>query len=160
METCLCGLKGRFETCCLPLIKGERRASTPEQLMRSRYSAFASQHYQYILETYIGKDKQNSQASELAEDYDGVKWVKLSIASTEYQPNDTMGYVTFSAYFGMKGKLFILTERSKFEKIDDAWFYLADESESSNERLRLSRNDTCFCGSEKKFKKCCENKLG
>ncbi|MCY7294140.1 YchJ family protein [Alteromonas sp. a30] len=160
MNTCPCGSNKDFGSCCQPLINKEQQAQTPEQLMRSRYSAFATEHYQYILDTYLGKDKQDANKEALAEDYDGIQWLKLTVESTEMDAaNSNHGFVTFSAYFGMKGKLFVLQERSAFEKMDGSWFYLADVSESSNTRLKLSRNDICFCGSEKKFKKCCEHRL-
>lgn len=164
MMNCPCGSNKAFEACCQPLINETQLAQTPEQLMRSRYSAFATQQYQYILDTYLGKDKAKrvteDSKKELAEDYEGIQWLKLCVASSEMEPtNSEKGYVAFSAYFGMKGKLFVLEEHSTFEKVDGKWFYLADASESSNQRLKLSRNDTCFCGSEKKFKKCCEPKL-
>jgi SEC-C motif-containing protein len=37
---CPCG-GGAYGSCCRPLIAGEQLAATAEQLMRSRYSAFA-----------------------------------------------------------------------------------------------------------------------
>ena len=38
--SCPCG-GGAYASCCGPLIAGEKLAGTAEQLMRSRYSAFA-----------------------------------------------------------------------------------------------------------------------
>jgi SEC-C motif-containing protein len=40
LQECPCG-GGKFAACCRPVIGGEARASTPEQLMRARYSAYA-----------------------------------------------------------------------------------------------------------------------
>jgi SEC-C motif domain protein len=40
-RTCPCGLPRPYDECCAALLRGERTAATAEQLMRSRYSAFA-----------------------------------------------------------------------------------------------------------------------
>ena len=40
-EKCPCGAGASYLTCCAPLHLGQRAAASPEQLMRSRYSAFA-----------------------------------------------------------------------------------------------------------------------
>jgi SEC-C motif-containing protein len=38
--TCHCGKGDSFETCCGPFLKGDKSASSAEELMRTRYSAF------------------------------------------------------------------------------------------------------------------------
>ena len=40
-DICPCGSNVAYNECCLPLIKGDRLALTAEELMRSRYSAYA-----------------------------------------------------------------------------------------------------------------------
>ncbi len=51
---CICGSGKLFEKCYSPLLNGTRRAKTPEQLMRSRYSAYALGNYgDYLLETWF-----------------------------------------------------------------------------------------------------------
>ena len=47
---CPCG-GGEYSRCCGPLHRQERRAETAEQLMRSRYSAFAKGEVDYLLHT-------------------------------------------------------------------------------------------------------------
>lgn len=49
-QTCPCG-KGSYAECCEPLHLGTTKALTAEQLMRSRYSAFALQQIDYIVQT-------------------------------------------------------------------------------------------------------------
>jgi SEC-C motif-containing protein len=46
---CFSGL--RYAACCAPLHSGEREASTPEALMRSRYAAFALGLGEYLVRT-------------------------------------------------------------------------------------------------------------
>ena len=38
-DLCPCGANSTFEDCCQPIIEQREVASTPEALMRSRYSA-------------------------------------------------------------------------------------------------------------------------
>lgn len=51
MQTCYCCSGKLFEECCKPILDGVRKASTAEELMRSRYSAYATASVEYILRT-------------------------------------------------------------------------------------------------------------
>ncbi len=42
MLTCYCCSGKSFEECCKPIVDGIRKANTAEELMRLRYSAYAS----------------------------------------------------------------------------------------------------------------------
>lgn len=52
---CPCG-GGAYRSCCGPLHRGNQRAKTAEQLMRSRYSAFARGEIDYLLATHPEPD--------------------------------------------------------------------------------------------------------
>ena len=49
-NSCPCG-SSEYSSCCQPLHLGQSVAQSAEQLMRSRYSAFAKQHIDYIVKT-------------------------------------------------------------------------------------------------------------
>ena len=49
-DACPCG-QGEYENCCQPLHMGQAVATRAEQLMRSRYSAFAKHEMDYIQNT-------------------------------------------------------------------------------------------------------------
>lgn len=49
---CPCGAGTDYAACCGPLHRGEALAQTAEQLMRSRYSAFAVGDAEYLLLTW------------------------------------------------------------------------------------------------------------
>ena len=51
-EFCYCGSGIKFSQCCQPFIAGEKLTETPEQTMRSRYSAFILREYDYIKKTW------------------------------------------------------------------------------------------------------------
>ena len=48
---CPCQSGLSYDACCEPLIKGTRRAASPEALMRARYSAFAKAEMPFLRET-------------------------------------------------------------------------------------------------------------
>ena len=52
---CYCGDKLEFSEHCGKFIRGEENAKTPLELMKSRYSAFVSEDYQYIYMIHIMK---------------------------------------------------------------------------------------------------------
>ena len=64
---CYCCSSKSFDECCEPFIKGDKHPSSAEQLMRSRFSAYATAHYQYILETYTKEKQQGLSVEDLAQ---------------------------------------------------------------------------------------------
>ena len=49
MSQCPCGSNKPFKNCCIPFLDRKKYAKTPEQLMRSRFTAFALGGYgQYL----------------------------------------------------------------------------------------------------------------
>ena len=47
------------------------------------------------------------------------------------------------------------TELDKFKKPYGDLKYIMEKKEFFSRISKLGRNDKCFCGSDKKFKKCC-----
>ncbi|MCD4676693.1 MAG: hypothetical protein K8S18_11970, partial [Desulfobacula sp.] len=47
--TCYCGSQKFYEECCFPFISGSLIPKNPEQLMRSRYSAFCIKNIEYLI---------------------------------------------------------------------------------------------------------------
>jgi SEC-C motif-containing protein len=48
---CPCCSGRPFDQCCGPLLAGRQRAASPEALMRSRYSAYATRNFDYVWNT-------------------------------------------------------------------------------------------------------------
>ncbi|HIE71337.1 MAG TPA: hypothetical protein EYP98_14860, partial [Planctomycetes bacterium] len=48
---CPCTSGQQFAECCEPIIKQEQVSTTAEQLMRSRYSAYALGHVDWIIDS-------------------------------------------------------------------------------------------------------------
>lgn len=111
----------------------------PEQLMRSRYDAFVRKDSDYLNST------QTKQVLSYDDTFDNVKWLKLDVLDA-YD-----NIVEFKAYFSRDGLMDVLHEKSSFVLVDDAYLYDTGKLYKTS----ILRNETCPCGSGKKFKKCC-----
>ncbi|MDG5484064.1 YchJ family protein [Mycolicibacterium gadium] len=130
---CPCGSELRFGRCCLPLHLGERQAETAEQLMRSRYSAFAVDNLDYVWRTWHPRTR----PSELTPG-GGLTWTGLEIVDTvDGRAGDDSGEVEFRAHYRQNGRSGrsapdvaggTLHERSRFAVRARRWFYLDGES--------------------------------
>jgi SEC-C motif domain protein len=156
MGTCPCGSNKKYNTCCEPYIIGKKIPSSPEQLMRSRYSAYTLANVNYIKKTMSGKAAIGFNESNAKEWASRVSWIGLSVNNT-YNDTSTKGFVDFSAKFIDDGKLQAIEELSEFILENGKWFYVDGKPSSKIDTslgLKVSRNSTCPCGSQKKFKNC------
>ena len=153
--TCLCGSGQNYEDCCGPLHSGQYKAVTAEQLMRSRYTAYAMGKARYLIDTW---DK--SMLTENVNLSEGqVEWSRLEIVSRKMGGSrDRKGLVEFKAYFQFNGEEHEMHETSRFRKVDDRWVYvdgLVKQISNVAIQMAIGKNAACSCGSGKKFKRCC-----
>ncbi|MFV8323737.1 YchJ family protein [Flavobacterium sp. LB3P21] len=116
---CHCGSLKTFDECCEPFINGTEKATTALELMRSRYSAYATHAAEYLLATtHISERKQYSK-SEILKWATSNQWLQLEIIEA------TENTVTFKAYF-LDNKLQkqIHHEFSTFKLENGSWFYV------------------------------------
>jgi SEC-C motif domain protein len=160
MELCPCGSEKEYNQCCGVYHSGKGKPETAENLMRSRYSAFAKNQIQYIAETHMPgtEDFDVNEAKEWAttSTWKGLEIVKTKQGCAEH----TDGVVEFKALYSDKdGKDYLHHEVSTFKKIDGSWFYDQGQIVGTGPMTRVApkvgRNEPCTCGSGKKFKKCC-----
>ncbi|BFT30528.1 YchJ family protein [Alteromonas sp. D210916BOD_24] len=137
-----------------------------EQLMRSRFSAYALQNYAYILDTYAENERQGLSITELSESAKGVQWFALQInhvstdtSFTASDEPDLVDSVEFTAYYFENNHLYQLHETSYFVKEQGAWRYRDGVLHDDCGKLKYGRNLPCLCGSGKKFKQCCSTKI-
>ena len=156
-KCCPCGSEQTFEKCCLPFHNKVTFPESPEQLMRSRYSAYALKNGAYIFETYA-KEKQPQNSKEDIQDWaNETKWISLIVieASEIDETSNIPPTVTFCAKYLVKADLFQMTEKSRFILEDDKWKYLDGDIVSHEKLGKVKSNAPCPCESGKKFKKCC-----
>ncbi len=129
--TCPCGVSSVYALCCGRFIDGQQSAQTPEELMRSRYTAYAHSMIDYIAKTVRGKARHDFCAQSAKQWSQSVVWDSLTVL--EISPVDvfsTRGTVTFEARYIDKGSLCVMYEKSQFEMIDGVWFYVSAETSS------------------------------
>ena len=127
--TCPCGSGEPFGRCCLPLHQGERQAGTAEELMRSRYSAYAVENLDYVWQTWHPRTRPTELAPE-----NGLTWTGLEIIDTvDGLAGDDSGEVEFRAHYQQSRRSGrsapdvaggTLHERSRFAVRARRWFYV------------------------------------
>jgi len=150
---CPCGSTLPLELCCSPIISQQARASTPEVLMRSRYTAYALNKADYIYSTYASATRQTQSIEDICNWAKQTKWLSLTV----HQTKNSSPYpsVLFTAVYIHDNKHCSMTEESRFVMEDDCWFYLDGDIKEHKELATVKRNDPCPCQSKKKFKHCC-----
>lgn len=160
---CPCGLELTFAQCCQPLITATKLANSPEQLMRSRYSAYATNNAEYIYLTYASSSRLEQSIADIEQSAIQTKWLKLVVHSaSEFQTssnNNDSAQVMFSAFYQHLGKIWQMQENSNFIIEDSVWRYVDGDVSESKVLKKPKRNEACFCLSNKKFKQCCANAL-
>jgi SEC-C motif-containing protein len=150
---CFCCSNKLFSQCCEPLLLGKEYASHPEQLMQSRFSAYKTENYRYIVTTYASQQKQDLDTPSIRNGAAGTKWLSLEIISSNKQSEH--GQVEFKAYYQVDNHYYVLHEASEFILEEQQWRYTKGKILSDGLPLKIGRNDPCPCGSHKKYKKCC-----
>lgn len=156
LKPCPCGSGINYETCCQPLILGLERAGTAEQLLRSRYTAFVGEQVAYIVNTHHPEKKDDVDVAAIRDWAHGSTWQGLQILNVQGGgPDDSEGVIEFAASYTQDGEATTHHEIALFKKEGGAWyFYDVKEKEPVRRKHSIGRNDPCFCGSGKKFKKC------
>lgn len=150
---CPCGSGQLLADCCQPLLDERRAASTAEQLMRSRYSAYACGHIDYLLCTQSAHLCHPGAGEALRQSCRDCQWLQLHIVKTEQGgERDQRGIVEFIASYRQHNALHYLYERSSFVRVQGQWRY--DRGEHPDTALPLGRNDPCWCASQRKYKHC------
>ncbi len=156
---CPCGSSKTYKDCCSSFHIGEAFATTPEQLMRSRYCAYAMKNGQYIYDTYASKSQKKQSVDDIQASADESKWMSLTIISTSSIPltieEATLPTVTFCAKYLVGTTLFSMTEISSFTLEQGHWKYVDGDNFEHVELGKVKRNELCPCQSNKKFKACC-----
>lgn len=122
-ELCRCGSKRALADCCANYISGQMLPETPEQLMRSRYTAFALNNLDYIAKTMCGNACSDFNIAQATADNQMLKWLKLEVIHHELFDEEN-GTVEFKAYYRANGKKHCLHEVSEFCKVNGIWFYV------------------------------------
>ena len=123
METdCPCGSGATYVACCGPLHSGSASAATAEQLMRSRYSAFAVGDADSLLATWHPATRPASVNLDRA-----MEWQRLRIQGvTDGTEQHDVGTVEFVAHYwdSAHQQYGRQHENSRFAREARSWFYV------------------------------------
>ena len=121
-SVCPCCSGKAYAECCGRLHAGEGRATSAEQLMRSRFSAFAVGDAAYLLRSWHS----STRPARLRLD-ENTRWTRLEIlGARDGGPFHTEGTVEFRAYYRESGgSEQSMRENSSFTREDGAWVYVS-----------------------------------
>jgi SEC-C motif-containing protein len=148
-QQCPCGL-GLYADCCQPLHFGQRHAASAEQLMRSRYSAFAKQQINYIVQTTALGQQSALDVPAIQAWSESNQWLGLEVVQAQEQLDKTHAQVEFKAHYHDGQQAQTHHEISHFVKHAQQWYFLDPTTEQV-----ITMKQPCICGSGKKFKQCC-----
>jgi len=157
-------------------LQGKAKPQTAEQLMRSRYTAFAIGDMKYLRTTLTARSRKDFDENAARAWSKNSKWKGLKVLSSKLGgAADRKGEVEFIATYEQDGEGLDHHEVAQFERSADGdWLFVTGDSHlhkegeghshgHSHSRVetfvreepKLGRNDPCHCGSGRKFKKCC-----
>lgn len=157
MTSCPCGSGRDFAACCGPIIAGTP-GTTPEAVMRSRYTAYTLENMGHLRTTLAPEALTDYDETAAATWAHQAEWYGLEILECNGGgADDQEGFVEFRARYRMKGQEMVHQERSRFRRHDGLWLYVDGDIPKPKTRHveKVGRNDPCPCGSGKKYKKCC-----
>lgn len=156
MLLCPCGSQNPYENCCGLYLEKKQQPQTPEQLMRSRYTAYSLRRMDYIKSTMRGKPLVGFNESETLQQTKSVTWIGLEVIHADPATSDT-GFVEFKARFLERNQVKTIHELSEFHKENNCWYYTDGVNKlpaTKINNLPIARNSNCPCNSGKKFKNC------
>ena len=107
--TCPCGSGAAYDACCGPLLTNRVQAATPEQLMRSRYTAFVRLDADHLFRTWHPRTRPDDVTPD-----PGTRWTGLEVLRAD---GDTVEFV--ASWQGGS-----MHEVSRFEQRAGRWFYV------------------------------------
>ena len=123
-DSCPCGSGKSYHDCCGPLHSGEQVAKTAEQLMRSRFSAYARKQIDYLYQTTHPDKRGGDFRVEMEAWANRAEFTKLEIiAKKQGRSLDKVGKVEFIAYYRQFGEEKQMHEISRFKRHKGRWHY-------------------------------------
>ena len=117
-DKCPCGSGLKYKKCCKTYHDG-RVAKNALLLMRSRYCAYAINNYKYIIKTDYNKNEDIDSIKDFSQNttFQNLKIIEFIDGLEE-------SYVTFKATLSSNNNDCSFTEKSRFIKENNIWYYI------------------------------------
>lgn len=112
-QPCPCGSGTPYDACCGRLHRGAAAAESPEQLMRSRYAAYAVGDLDYVFRTWHPRTRPDDITPDPT-----LTWTGLAVVGSGAD------WVEFVASYERDAGPGELHERSRFEQRGGRWVYV------------------------------------
>ena len=113
-QRCPCGTGATYDACCGRLHRGAAQAKTAEELMRSRYAAYAVGDLDHVFRTWHPRTRPDDLAPDPT-----LRWTGLTILGSGED------WVEFVARHEREGAAGELHEVSVFEQRAGRWVYVS-----------------------------------
>ncbi|SHJ51969.1 SEC-C motif-containing protein [Malonomonas rubra DSM 5091] len=124
-EECPCCSGKQYAECCGPFHRGEAVAKTAEQLMRSRFSAYAKKDIDYLYQTTHPNKRDENFRTEMEAWANRAEFTDLEILGKKQGGAlDKEGKVEFIAYYRQFGEEKQMHELSRFKRYQKRWVYV------------------------------------
>jgi len=124
-SSCPCGKSKPYAECCHRFISGAKIPKTPEQLMRSRYTAYALGGLgDYLLRTWFPFTARGLTVDQLSERKH--RWTRLHVLNKQQHGDE--GTVEFKAFYtaltDVENNEAVLHEVAEFRRVSGVWLYV------------------------------------
>jgi SEC-C motif-containing protein len=122
---CPCGLPQPYEACCGRFHRANRGSAgalpaTAEQLMRSRYSAFAVGDETYLVDSWHPATRPTGIRPDPRQEWVGLEVLRVERGGLF----DDEGTVAFRATSRIGSREVVVAEQSRFVREDGRWYYV------------------------------------
>lgn len=146
---CPCQSGAVYDECCAPLHQQGVQAATAEQLMRSRYAAYALQQIDYLSQTTLPAQQNLLDMDGITAWSQRVQWLGLDVLHHIAPIKPHHAQVEFVAHFAENGVVQQHRELSAFVQCNGVWYFIDPTVPLPTMKA------ACLCGSGRKFKACC-----
>lgn len=123
-RSCPCGTGRPYAACCAPFVEDGLAAPSAEQLMRSRYTAYALGRTDHVFRTWHPATRPAD-----VEPDSSLQWEGLTVRDVVAgSAGDSSGVVEFEARWRVGGQRGALAERSTFARRGGRWVYVGPEN--------------------------------
>lgn len=117
-ENCPCGSNKTYFDCCNRIHTNLKNATSAEELMRARYSAFVKLNIEFIYDSFHPTTRRFQNKKDIEIWAKENKWMQLEIIKS------TESTVEFKAhYLGPDLEVNVHHEKSKFKLVQNCWYY-------------------------------------